>query len=94
MIVKNDNIGKGGVFIALEDEEEAGRMTYTSAGDHKLIIDHTEVNPDYKGQGVGKLILMNLVDYARQNNYQVIPLCPFAKSVFSKEQKIRDVLFQ
>ncbi len=93
MIVKNNNDGKKGFFAAMEDDEEAGQMTFTFAGEDRLIVDHTEVNPDFKGQGVGKLMLMNLVDFARKNQYKVIPLCPFAKSVFSKEEKIRDVLF-
>jgi len=92
MIVKNNVQGSKGFFAAMEDDEEAGRMSYSYAGDSKMIIDHTEVNPDYKGQGIGKLILMNLVDFVRENNIKVIPLCPFAKSVFSKEEKIRDVL--
>ncbi|GAB3655346.1 GNAT family N-acetyltransferase [Echinicola sediminis] len=93
MIVKNIEEGSKGFFVAMEDEEEAGRMTYSLAGEGKMIIDHTEVNPDFKGMGIGKLILMNLVDFVRNNNVKVIPLCPFAKSVFHKEEKIRDVLF-
>ncbi|MBD8487170.1 N-acetyltransferase [Echinicola sp. CAU 1574] len=93
MIVRNIKEEKGGFFMADEDGEEAGRMTYTFAGKEKLIIDHTEVNPDFKGMGVGKLMLMNLVDYAREDKIKVIPLCPFAKSVFSKEDIIKDVLY-
>lgn len=31
--------------------------------------------------------------YARENNLKIIPLCPFAKSVFDKTQEIQDLLF-
>ncbi|GGZ14640.1 N-acetyltransferase [Echinicola pacifica] len=82
----------GGRFIAMEDEEEAGIMIYSMADDFLMLIDHTEVNPDYRGQGIGKVLLMNLVDYARDHNYNVIPQCPFAKSLFQEEEKIKDVL--
>lgn len=92
MIVNNIIEGNKGFFAATEDGEEAGRMTYSMAGEGRMIIDHTEVNPDFKGLGIGKLILMNLVDYVREHDIKVIPLCPFAKSVFNKEEKIRDVL--
>ena len=67
-------------------------MTYTWAGDSKFIIDHTEVSPDFNGKGVGKKLVMAAVDYARANNVKIIPLCPFAKSVFDKVEEIRDVL--
>ena len=68
-------------------------MTYTWAGDSKFIIDHTEVSEEFNGKGVGKKLLMATVDYARNNNLKIIPLCPFAKSVFDKTEEIRDVLF-
>lgn len=46
--------GRKGYFLAQEDTNEAGRMTYTWAGTGKFIIDHTEVNSDFSGRGVGK----------------------------------------
>jgi predicted GNAT family acetyltransferase len=35
---------------------------------------------------------MEVVLFARENNIKIIPLCPFAKSVFDKTEEIRDVL--
>jgi predicted GNAT family acetyltransferase len=32
------------------------------------------------------------VDYVRKNNIKIIPLCPFAKSVFDKVKEFQDVL--
>ncbi|WP_456312677.1 GNAT family N-acetyltransferase [Pseudomonas shirazensis] len=93
MEIKQINDTKRGTFEALEDGKEAGKMTYTWAGDSKFIIDHTEVEEGFNGKGVGKKLLMATVDYARNNNLKIIPLCPFAKSVFDKTEEIRDVLF-
>ncbi|CAD0009568.1 GNAT family N-acetyltransferase [Flavobacterium chungangense] len=81
-------------FEAIEDGKQAGKMTYTWAGDAKFIIDHTEVNEEFNGKGVGKKLLMAAVEYARTNNLKIIPLCPFAKSVFDKTEDIHDVLFR
>lgn len=92
MEVVRMNDGNKGFFQAVEDEIQAGLMTYSWAGNDKFIIDHTEVNPDFSGKGVGKLMVMDAVDYARANNIKITPLCPFAKSVFDKEPEIRDVL--
>ena len=67
-------------------------MTYSMAGTDKFIIDHTEVNEELKGSGAGKKMVMEAVNFARTNKLKIIPLCPFAKSVFDKSLEIRDVL--
>ncbi|SEP35200.1 hypothetical protein SAMN05444671_1006 [Flavobacterium sp. CF108] len=92
MEIQQINDARKGYFEAVEDEKEAGKMTYTWAGDTKFIIDHTEVSPDFNGKGVGKKLVMAAVEYARANDVKIIPLCPFAKSVFDKVEEIRDVL--
>jgi predicted GNAT family acetyltransferase len=93
MILEQINETKNGYFRAVLNEIEAGKMTYTWAGTDKFIIDHTEVNPGFAGQSVGKKLVMAAVEYARENDLKIIPLCPFAKSVFDKTQEIQDVLF-
>jgi predicted GNAT family acetyltransferase len=62
------------------------------AGPTKMIIDHTEVQGSLQGQGVGRKLLNDLIYFARANDIKVIPLCPYAKSVFDKDLSIRDVL--
>ena len=81
-----------GYFVASDSEHEAGRITYTFAGNSKIIIDHTEVSDAYRRQNIGKRILMEIVEYARENKIKIIPLCPFAKAIFEKVESIRDVL--
>ena len=80
-------------FIAESDGKKVGEMTYSQAGNDKIIIDHTDVNPEFKGQGVGKLMVMSAVEFARENSIKILPLCPFAKAVFDKNEDIQDVLF-
>ncbi len=93
MEIKQIEEGQRGYFIALDNETEAGRITYTFAGGTKIILDHTEVNDAYRGQSIGKKILMGIVNYAREKHIKILPLCPFAKSVFDRTPEIGDVLF-
>lgn len=81
-----------GYFKATAEGREAGRMTYSWAGKDRFIIDHTEVNPEFKGKNVGNQLLNAAVNFARENHIRIIPLCPFARSVFDKNEDIRDVL--
>jgi Predicted acetyltransferase len=74
------------------DGGKAGLMTYSWAGDDKFIIDHTEVDEAYGGKGLGKDLVKAGVEYAREKNVKVIPLCPFAKKVIAKTPEFQDVL--
>lgn len=92
MEIQHINNETKGFFKAVEDKQEAGRMTYSWAGKNKFIIDHTEVGPEFGGLGVGKKMVMSAVEFARENQLKIIPLCPFANSIFKKTEAIRDVL--
>lgn len=84
--------GTKGMFYVGNDGGILAEMVYTMAGPQKMIIEHTEVDESLSGKGVGKQMLMTAVEYARTHNIKIIPLCPFAKSVFDKVAEIRDVL--
>jgi predicted GNAT family acetyltransferase len=81
-----------GYAEATIDGNPAGKMTYNIPNTSFVIIDHTEVEEDYKGQGVGKQMLYRIVDMAREKNMTIFPLCPFAKAMFNKINDIQDVL--
>lgn len=82
-----------GVFKALDEQgNQAGEMTFSIAGTNKIIIDHTDVKPAYAGQGVGKVMFEAAIDYARTKEIKIMPLCPFAASMFKKNETYSDVL--
>jgi predicted GNAT family acetyltransferase len=85
------NDRKGNFYISVNGKQE-GIMTFVFAGPDKIIIDHTEVNSEYNGKGFGKKMVSKAVEFAREKNIKIIPLCPFAKKVFDKTPEFRDVL--
>jgi len=92
MIVQQEINGSKGGFYIEQLGERTAEMTYSWAGTDKFIIDHTYVSDTLRGQGVGRHLLDAAVSYARAQRVKIIPLCPFAKSVFDKDPDIRDVL--
>jgi len=82
---------KGSFFID-DNGELLAIMTFSRAGEHLLIIDHTEVSDALRGKNVGKQLMASAVEHARKNNLKILPLCPFAKSVFEKVKEYQDVL--
>jgi len=67
-------------------------MEFSIAGPSLIIISHTEVGESLRGQGVGRQLLSKVVEHARANDIKILPLCPYAKSVFDKEPLLADVL--
>lgn len=92
MNIQQVDDGKHGAFKLLDGDVLAGEMAYTWAGDEMLIIEHTDVSDQFRGKGIGRQLLDALVEFVRERHVKVIPLCPFAKSVFDKDSSIHDVL--
>lgn len=81
-----------GEFSLLLEEKVIALMTYSKIDEANIIIDHTSVDPAFKGQGIGKKIVQAMVFWARANQIKVLPLCTFAKSTLEKNAEWSDIL--
>lgn len=75
--------GRGEFFIEV-DGERLAMMTYSVAGEERIIIDHTEVGDRLRGTGAGKKLVAAAAAHARTKGISILPLCPFAKAVMEK----------
>ena len=80
------------MFYVGQDGAILAEMVYTMPSPNKMIIEHTEVNEELRGQNVGLQLVKTAVEFARANNIKIIPLCPFANSVFKRKPEFADVL--
>ncbi|WP_288373280.1 GNAT family N-acetyltransferase [uncultured Algoriphagus sp.] len=92
MDIQHQSDGRRGSFFVGEGAQHLAEMVYVMAGPKKMIIEHTEVDDRFRGQGVGEKLLEKLVEFVRKEQIKVIPLCPFAKATFKKREDLRDVL--
>jgi predicted GNAT family acetyltransferase len=91
MVIQHKLLDGRGMFYMGHDGGILAEMVYTLSG-NKMVIEHTEVNVELEGQGVGKKLVQTAVEYARTHELKILPLCPFAKSVFNKVTEWQDVL--
>jgi uncharacterized protein len=89
--VSHEPAGHKGAFVWRENGEALAKMTYSVAGS-RVIIDHTDVDDRLRGQGAGKKLVQAAVEWARTEKVKLMPLCPFARSVFDKTPEYSDVL--
>lgn len=86
--------GVKGMFYVGDASEPKAAMVYRTDAHDNIIIEHTEVSDELRGKNVGYQMVNTAVEYARQHNVKILPLCPFAKSVFDKKPELEDVLIK
>ncbi|MFN4102128.1 MAG: GNAT family N-acetyltransferase, partial [Pararhodobacter sp.] len=89
-VEREDGPSKGRYKLVINSVE--AEMTYSRAGEHLLIIDHTEVPAALRGRKVGERLVRQAVEDARQDGISIMPLCPFAKAQFDRHPEWHDVL--
>jgi hypothetical protein len=90
-MIEHEHSGHRGAFFVLKDGKRIAELTYTVAGT-RVILDHTDVDDVLRGTGTGRLLVEAAVQWARAENQRLLPLCPFARSVFDKTPEFADVL--
>ena len=90
--ISHEQHGAKGAFVIDRQGQRLAEMTYSRAGEQLIIIDHTDVSDVLRGTGSGKRLVEQAVEWAREQQMQIIPLCPFARSVFDKMPEWQDVL--
>ena len=89
--IERTDEASGGAY-RVEVDGHMAEMTFSRAGEHMIIIDHTEVDDVLRGTGTGRQLVAAAVEWARGADRRLLPLCPFARSVFDRVPEYRDVL--
>jgi len=75
---------EGGEVMAFMD------ILQTDSG--KVVIKHTEVDESLAGRGIGKQLLEAVASYSRENDFKILPVCPFAKNLMYRyPEKYKDL---
>lgn len=83
---------ESGYFDMYLGEIEIGQMTFYFPESNEMLIDHAEVDFEYNGKGYARRMVAYAVDYARKNHLKIIPVCPYVKREFEKNESYADVL--
>ena len=73
------------------DGQLAGFVVYRDQDGTRALI-HTEVDPSFKGQGVGSRLAAGVLDRLRDRGERIIPICPFITSYIRKHPGYVDVV--
>ena len=90
--IKHKENDTRGMFYMEDDKGITSELTYTKRDNGILVIDHTQTRSVLEGNGLASKLLKRSVEYARENNFKIDPLCPFAEVQFDQNKEYRDVL--
>ncbi|KII60424.1 hypothetical protein RF11_03167 [Thelohanellus kitauei] len=83
--------GHNKFYVNDADGNQVAEIVFVPTGEHLSIIEHTDVDPSLKGQGVGKKLVAKVVEKMRGEQRKIIPLCPFAKHEFDNTREYDDI---
>jgi predicted GNAT family acetyltransferase len=80
-------------YAAYVDGELAGYSEYTLDSQRsRIVIEHTEVDDAFEGQGVGSALARGALDDVRRRRLRVVPSCPFVKAWIERHPDYQDLL--
>lgn len=83
--------GTNGFYIGDSEDDIIAEITYVPTGEDRIIIDHTYVSNELRGQGIARKLLDEVANYARTENKKIIPLCSYAKTQMEKHEEYHDL---
>lgn len=86
--------GKNRFYVIDALGKEIGEVTYSPEGDSVLSIDHTFVDPHYRGQKIAQQLIKAVVDKAVSENKKINPACSYAKAQFARVKAYQQVEFK
>jgi predicted GNAT family acetyltransferase len=77
---------------SLGEEPEIAAVLEYRLMEHSIALLHTEVEPQYGGQGIGSRFARAVFEDARERGLKVIPKCPFIVRWLERHPEQHDVL--
>ncbi|HEY0486948.1 MAG TPA: GNAT family N-acetyltransferase [Mycobacteriales bacterium] len=76
MDIQVTNAPENGRYEAYVGDVLAGFSQYTTS-DGAIVFTHTEVEPEFEGEGIGSTLVRDALDDVRRRGLKVVPRCEF-----------------
>jgi predicted GNAT family acetyltransferase len=93
-VTLRENAEKHYIEAVTEDGEVAGWVDFVRKPDGTFVAVHTEVDPDFEGQGIGGQIAAGVVEMVRGSGQQLRPDCPFIADWLRRHPDAQDVVVE
>lgn len=88
---ENLRINTGSNRLELDIEGSTAFIDYKLSGSTLFLV-HTEVPKELEGKGVGGAIVQKALQYAKDNQYKIVPICPFVQAYLERHKEWSDIV--
>lgn len=90
-ITREDHPARGRYVAKVEGIDAEAELTFSRASPTLIIADHTGVPEVFRGQGLGRQLVIRMVEDARAQGLKIVPLCPYVNAERRKHPEWADV---
>jgi predicted GNAT family acetyltransferase len=83
----------GQFFIHDAQQQPIATLDYVWHGQTYLSIDHTWVDPKYRGQQLAQQLISAVVDYARAQQLHILPTCSYAQIIMRRNAEFAALIY-
>ena len=84
--------GNNRFYIGESEKNDIARITYYYQEDTVIVINHTFVSPELRGKSIAGNLLKKVIDFAKEDNLKIIPVCSYAVLKMTRNSEYNDVL--
>lgn len=84
--------GENKFFIGDNQAKPIAEITYKEKDEETIIVDHTYVSEELRGQGIAGKLVEVIVRFAREEGLKIVPLCPYVKTKMENTESYRDLI--
>ncbi|MET3923949.1 GNAT family N-acetyltransferase [Devosia sp. 2618] len=89
-VIREDGASRGRYVIHLAPGFDA-EMTFSTAADGTITIDHTGVPREYEGQGIAAKLVNKAITEAREQGFKITPVCSYVVAQFRRHPEWSDL---
>lgn len=86
-------IGAKSIYIGESPENAIGVIDYYLNRNGHIVATHTEVNKEYRGQGLAFLLFKRLIELAKEKETKIVPYCSYISEMLDKPE-FNDFLYK
>lgn len=90
-MIEHETKGRKGTFYVEAGGERRGELAYFMSAPSEMTIYHTEVGEEFRGKGVGRELVAAAVEFARINQFKIVPTCPYADKIISETPEFQSL---
>ena len=89
-IAREETAGRGRYVIHMPDGSDA-EMTFARQDPTTIVIDHTGVPPQFRGQKIAEPLMVHAIAEARARGEKIVPVCSYVVAQFRRHPEWEDL---